>query len=339
MEERGRVSDRPAVIDNQPRIVRPLDRSKSSISVRHEDLRIEEWNLDSSRLHRRSSLLQDVTHQPTSLGSTADQPPPGRRIELTDMAERECTQERSQSRGGVGADEQLLHSAVAQQPHVVDRIGAGDHPGHQRGDFQPGVGTEVARQMQVRIGQLPKARSHRHCHRRVQARSRHEIRIIKRRRQDRILVGKLHLRDVLLVGQIRTDVSPIFPVQRDILCLTSRHSQSRTGGSRLKPASPHGPGLRGLKRGDDHYARDLSGYGRNDDDVPIHVGRCGGFQYGDTDRGAIRSPMLTGFPRLTGGFAATPPRRKSSTASVDYKFQLRLLASFFTPEPLTEANH
>ena len=39
MKEQGRVSDRPALINNQPRDAKPLNRSKSSISVRHENLR------------------------------------------------------------------------------------------------------------------------------------------------------------------------------------------------------------------------------------------------------------------------------------------------------------
>jgi len=75
VEEHRRVGDRPAVVDDQPPDPQTLNRGESSISVRHEDLRVEKWDLDSSTLHRRSSSFQDVTHQPTSLGSTASGAP------------------------------------------------------------------------------------------------------------------------------------------------------------------------------------------------------------------------------------------------------------------------
>ena len=70
MKKRGRVRNRPTIINDEPRDAKPLNWSKSSVSVGHEDLRMGNRNLDSSTLHRRSSSFQDVTHQPTSLGST-----------------------------------------------------------------------------------------------------------------------------------------------------------------------------------------------------------------------------------------------------------------------------
>src|SRR6218665_3214438 len=70
MEELSGVSNRPPLINDQPRDAQPLNRSKSSINVRHEDLRTELGQLDNSTLHRRPSSFQDITHQPTYLGTT-----------------------------------------------------------------------------------------------------------------------------------------------------------------------------------------------------------------------------------------------------------------------------
>src|SRR6218665_2947464 len=70
MEEIGGVSKRTPLNNDQPRDAQPLNRSKSSISVRHEDLRTELGQLDNSTLHRRPSSFQDITHQPTRLGTT-----------------------------------------------------------------------------------------------------------------------------------------------------------------------------------------------------------------------------------------------------------------------------
>ena len=97
------------------------------------------------------------------------------------MAEGEAAQERSQRRGRICAREQFLHPAMAQQSHVIDRIGPGDHPRHQRGDLQPRVGAEVSRQVQVLIGQVAEAGFHCQRHRRDKASGRHEIRIVEGR--------------------------------------------------------------------------------------------------------------------------------------------------------------
>jgi hypothetical protein len=70
---------------------------------------------------------------------------------------------------------------MSQQRHVIDRVGAGDHPADQRGDLQPGVRALVRRYAQMLIGQIPQPgflgkSEHRH-----QTASRHEIGIIEGR--------------------------------------------------------------------------------------------------------------------------------------------------------------
>jgi hypothetical protein len=55
-------------------------------------------------------------------------------VELLDVAVGEGAQERAQRRGRTDTTEQTAHTAVAQQIHVVDGVGAGEHPAdHARG--------------------------------------------------------------------------------------------------------------------------------------------------------------------------------------------------------------
>ena len=72
------------------------------------------------------------------------------RRRTADVTEGEGPEERTQGRGGVGACEDPAHPAVAQQRHVVDGVGAGDHPRDQRGDLQPCVRALVGRHPQMR---------------------------------------------------------------------------------------------------------------------------------------------------------------------------------------------
>jgi hypothetical protein len=60
----------------------------------------------------------------------------GDRVELPDMAEGERAQERTQSRGSVDAVEQVCHAAVAEDVHVIDRVGSGSHPADECGQFR-----------------------------------------------------------------------------------------------------------------------------------------------------------------------------------------------------------
>jgi hypothetical protein len=64
-----------------------------------------------------------------------DQPPPVDGVELADVTKRERSQERSQRRRRIGSHEEFLHAAVAQQRHVINRVGAGEHSRDQSCDF------------------------------------------------------------------------------------------------------------------------------------------------------------------------------------------------------------
>ena len=75
------------------------------------------------------------------------------RVELADVTEAECPQERPQRRGRVRAVEDRAHRAVAQQRHVIDAVSAGEHPGDQGAHLRPGVGTLVSWHAQMLIGQ------------------------------------------------------------------------------------------------------------------------------------------------------------------------------------------
>ena len=90
------------------------------------------------------------------------QPPRRDRVELAHMAEGEGSQKRTQRGGCLGAGGVLLHAAVAEDGHVIDGIGPGDHPGHQSGDLQSRIGAVVNRQAETLIGQLAKSGFHRH---------------------------------------------------------------------------------------------------------------------------------------------------------------------------------
>lgn len=61
----------------------------------------------------------------------------------------------NEGRRRITGGEQFPHPAVAQQAHVIDRIGAGNHPANHRSDLQPRVGTLVCRDRQPLSSQLP----------------------------------------------------------------------------------------------------------------------------------------------------------------------------------------
>ena len=123
----------------------------------------------------------------------------------------ETPQERAQRRGRVSAGEDPTHPAVAQQGHVIDGVRAGDHPHHQRGHLQPGVGALVGRNTQMLLGQLLQARGAGQRQHRNQPCARHEIRLIEGRRGHGAGVRELHLRDALRAGGKRTLDKPDSP--------------------------------------------------------------------------------------------------------------------------------
>ena len=90
------------------------------------------------------------------LGGQVGQEPGGDRVELAHVTEAERAQERPQRRRRVRPRKDPTHPTVPQQRHVVDAVRAGDHPRHQRGDLQPGVGALVARDAEVLTGQRRK---------------------------------------------------------------------------------------------------------------------------------------------------------------------------------------
>ena len=96
--------------------------------------------------------------QQSGPGRQRDQEPRGDRVELAHVAEGEHAQERTPRRRRVRPGEEPAHPAVAQHRHVIDAVGASDHPGHERGDLQPGVRALVRRQAQMLIGQVAQPR-------------------------------------------------------------------------------------------------------------------------------------------------------------------------------------
>jgi hypothetical protein len=59
----------------------------------------------------------------------------------------------TENRAPADPAEHLLHRAVPQQAHVVDRVGARGRPGGQARDFQARVRTAVAARADVRGGE------------------------------------------------------------------------------------------------------------------------------------------------------------------------------------------
>lgn len=57
------------------------------------------------------------------------------RVELADMPKLKCSQERSERGRCIHSLEQPFHATMSQKPHVLDRVGPGDHACHQRGNL------------------------------------------------------------------------------------------------------------------------------------------------------------------------------------------------------------
>ena len=115
------------------------------------------------------------------LGGEVGQEPGGERVELADVTEGERAQKRPQRRGRVAAGKDLGHPAVAKQGHVIDRVRAGEHPSHQRGDLVSRVGALVRRHGQPLRRQSGQARLLGQFHHGDQPRHRHEVRVVEGR--------------------------------------------------------------------------------------------------------------------------------------------------------------
>jgi len=88
-------------------------------------------------------------------------------------------QERPQRRRGPHPAKQAVHPAVAQQVHVLDAVGTGDHPGDHRRNLQVRVHATGLTQRQLLTDQARQtARGSKLEHRR-QAAARPQIRIIE----------------------------------------------------------------------------------------------------------------------------------------------------------------
>ncbi len=78
----------------------------------------------------------------------------GDAVESPDMPEREAPQERPHRGGPPDAGEQPVPPAMPQQVHVIDGVGAGDHPGDQRRDLQVRIRAAPRRQRELRGDKL-----------------------------------------------------------------------------------------------------------------------------------------------------------------------------------------
>jgi hypothetical protein len=79
----------------------------------------------------------------------------------------------------VDAAEQYVHRPVAQQGHVIDRVGAGGHAREQAADLQRRVRPALAARPDALREQPGQAGPLREGHHRHQAAVRHQIRVIE----------------------------------------------------------------------------------------------------------------------------------------------------------------
>jgi hypothetical protein len=91
----------------------------------------------------------------------------GARVELPDVPEPERAQEHAERRRGTQPGEQPRHRTMPHQTHVRNRIRAGDHAAHQRGDLGPSGSAGSAGHRQQGICPLDQTRplrqrQHRH---------------------------------------------------------------------------------------------------------------------------------------------------------------------------------
>ena len=131
--------------------------------------------------HPATGAVADDLRGSLALSCQACEEPRGERVELADVTERERAQERPQRRRRVRPGEDPAHPTVPQQRHVVDAVGASDHPRDQRGDLQPSVGALVTRHAQMLIRKAPQPRPISQGQGRNQPGGRHEIRVIEDR--------------------------------------------------------------------------------------------------------------------------------------------------------------
>jgi hypothetical protein len=138
----------------------------------------------------------DAGQQRSAPGKPGQQPR-GDRVELADVTEAQRPQKRPQRRRRVRPVEDAGHRAVPQQRHVIDRVGTGNHPGHQRHDFPTGVRALVRRNRQPLTDQVGQPDRLRQPRDRDQPSGRHQIRLVEPRSEHRAGMRESHLRDAL----------------------------------------------------------------------------------------------------------------------------------------------
>jgi hypothetical protein len=112
------------------------------------------------------------------------------------MTEGERAKKRPERRRCPHPGKQPAHPAVTQQRHVIDRIGAGDHPRDQAADLHIGVDTDRLIHPHMRRHQRMEIRSLGERQHRRKPGTGHEIRVIENRTDS---MRNSHLRDALLL--------------------------------------------------------------------------------------------------------------------------------------------
>ncbi len=159
-------------------------------------------------------------------GQACQQPPRYRR-QLQHVPEGEGPQERSAGGGGTDSAEEAVHAPMAQQVHVVDAVGPGDHPRHQRADLHRGVAPARLGQCHMLTDQLGQTGPISQRHHRHQAHGRHQIILIEPAGNRARSVGELHLADVLPVQRNGAFDSTIIAVQEGICSLRRSPGHTR----------------------------------------------------------------------------------------------------------------
>jgi len=121
--------------------------------------------------------------QQVGSGGDADQQLTVDRAELAHVAVAKRAQERSERGGRTDPVERQRHSAVAEQVHVVDAVGAGDHPGQQCRNLDCRVRTGYVFDVEFLVDEVVEMKPIGELGQARQASARHEIRVVEGRRR------------------------------------------------------------------------------------------------------------------------------------------------------------
>jgi len=159
-------------------------------------------------------------------------------VELSDVPERECPQERAQRRRGPHPGEDLGHPAVAQHVEVVDAVRADQHPCDHRGRFHASVRRGHAQMLLQQVLQAGLLRQPHHWH---QSGRTNQVRVIE---NGGYLVRCLHLSDAPSDGTDQALDKSNPPASQGHSHVTTHPTRPPIGGSGLSVAGrcPAGPG-------------------------------------------------------------------------------------------------